>query len=380
MALASVISASLAAQHGQNTVTAMAVAILIGAAGGAFVGILVTRININSIISTVAMGSILTALANAISKQQDIIGLPNSFTKVGASQWFGIQTEVWIVFVIVIGLWFVLEHTPMGRQLFAVGGNIEAARLNGLRVDRLRIISLVIGSTCAAGAGVLATSAVTSGSSQIGPAYLLPAYAAAFLGATQIKPGRVNVWGTVLAVITLAVGVTGLQLLGAAEWVSDFFDGAALLGRGGIGEQRSDWVAPPHALAVVSWVTQPRYVAIPTGVEALDPRAPRQSPWLKSPQVNSLREISDISDYTTQPVRDAHCWANLRSPRHFILRFKQLSVPHMIGRCSRWCRPLPGAVLVGISSRDAELRSLLLRPRCTDGHRLHALGGFQYSR
>jgi len=229
IALASVTSASLAAVHGQSTSLAIGATLAIGVVVGITTGILVTRVRISSFIATLGMGSILVGLSNAISKQQDIIGLPKSFVKLGEAQLLGVRMVVWICLAVIILLWYFLEQTPWGRQMYAVGGNLEAARLNGLRVDLLRTLALIISSTAAALAGTLATAGVTAGSSQTGPAYLLPAFAAAFLGSTQIKPGRVNVWGTVLAVFTLAVGIKGLQLIGAPFWLSDLFNGAALL-------------------------------------------------------------------------------------------------------------------------------------------------------
>lgn len=229
MALSSVVSASLAAVHGQSTTTSIGTALVIGVLVGLTTGCLVTKVHIDSFIATLGMGSILVGCSTAVSKQQDIIGLPDSFVRLGGAQLLGVRVVVWICLVIVVMLWFFLEQTPWGRQMYAVGGNLEAARLNGLPVDFLRVLALTISSTTAALAGALATAGVTAGSSQTGPAYLLPAFAAAFLGSTQIKPGRVNVWGTVLAVFTLAVGIKGLQLVGAPFWLSDLFNGAALL-------------------------------------------------------------------------------------------------------------------------------------------------------
>jgi ribose transport system permease protein len=228
-ALSSVISAVLAAKHGQPTTVAILIAVLVGVLVGVISGVLVTRFRINSFIATLGMGSILTAAANAVSNQQDIVGLPHAFISLGVNQLFGIRWVVWIVLALATLVWFFLEHTPAGRHLFAIGGNYDAARLNGLRVDLLRIVALTACSTIAAVAGVLATAGITAGSSQTGPAYLLPAFAAAFLGSTQIKVGRVNVWGTVLAVYVLAVGVKGLQLMGAPFWLSDLFNGVALI-------------------------------------------------------------------------------------------------------------------------------------------------------
>jgi ribose transport system permease protein len=229
IALSSVTSASLAAVHGHSTGTSIAVSLTLGVSIGVLTGLLVTRAHISSFIATLGMGSILIAAANAVSDQQDIIGLPHGFIALGDTQWLGIRCVVWICLAVITVIWFLMEQTPVGRQMYAIGGNIDAARLNGLRVDAIRIAALTVSSTVAALAGVLATAGITAGSSLTGPAYLLPAFAAAFLGSTQIKRGRVNVWGTVLAVFTLAVGVKGLQLIGAPFWLSDLFNGVALL-------------------------------------------------------------------------------------------------------------------------------------------------------
>jgi ribose transport system permease protein len=238
MALASVTSATLTATHGYSTGTAIALTLLLGVVVGVLTGLLATKANISSFIATLGMGSILIASANAVSNQLDIIGLPAAFISLGDSQWLGIRLVVWISLAVVVVLWFFLEHTASGRQMYAVGGNLEAARLNGLRVDRLRIVAITISATAASLAGILATAGVAAGSTRTGPAYLLPAFAAAFLGSTQIKPGRVNVWGTVLAVFTLAVGVKGLELTGAPFWLSDLFNGAALLIAVGLANNR----------------------------------------------------------------------------------------------------------------------------------------------
>jgi ribose transport system permease protein len=87
----------------------------------------------------------------------------------------------------------------------------------------------VTSSLLASCAGVLLASKLSTATPDLGPAYLLPAFAAAFLGTTQIKPGKFNVLGTLLAIFLLATGVKGLQLAGAADWVTDLFNGLALI-------------------------------------------------------------------------------------------------------------------------------------------------------
>src|SRR4029077_15185349 len=112
---------------------------------------------------------------------------------------------------------------------YATGGNIEAARLAGVRVAAVVICSLIACATIAAFAGLLVSANLGVGDPTIGPAYLLPAFSAAFLGSTQFRGGRFNVWGTVIAVYVLAAGVKGLQLAGAPVWIPNLFDGAALV-------------------------------------------------------------------------------------------------------------------------------------------------------
>jgi ribose transport system permease protein len=126
-------------------------------------------------------------------------------------------------------VWWIFDHTPMGRRLFFVGRGSEAARLAGVNVDRYRAVSFIVAAVGAAVAGIILSGSLGSVQPSVGPTYLLPAYAGAFLGATTIRPGRFNPWGTIIALYLLTTGIQGLQLLGADVWVSDSFNGAALL-------------------------------------------------------------------------------------------------------------------------------------------------------
>jgi ribose transport system permease protein len=133
-----------------------------------------------------------------------------------------------LMLIVAVVVWFSQKYTVAGRRMYAIGFNERGAQLAGILTNRLKFISLVVSGVVAAIAGVLLASQVSSGSPGIGPPYLLNAFAAAFLGATQFG-GRFNAWGTVLAVILLGTGTTGLVLVGAHPWAQSMFSGVVLL-------------------------------------------------------------------------------------------------------------------------------------------------------
>jgi hypothetical protein len=144
-------------------------------------------------------------------------------------EWLGIETPFWLLIVITVAVWFMHRQTPFGRRLTAVGSNETAARLTGIRVDRAVLIAYVLSGLLSGVGGVLLTAQGGNADSTIGISYLFPAMAAVFLGQTAITPGRPNVWGTFFALFLVAVAVDGFTPMGAASWISQVFNGAALL-------------------------------------------------------------------------------------------------------------------------------------------------------
>jgi ribose/xylose/arabinose/galactoside ABC-type transport system permease subunit len=134
-----------------------------------------------------------------------------------------------VVVVATAVAWFLLTHTPYGRGLYAIGSNPRSARLVGLGVERIVIIAFVIAGGLSGVVGVLQLARAGSATADAGTNLLFPALAAAFLGATAVRPGFFNVMGTIIGVLFVAVSVSGLTLSGAAAWVSPVFNGAALL-------------------------------------------------------------------------------------------------------------------------------------------------------
>lgn len=229
VSLSSVVCAHLMVISGHGIAVSIAAALGVGLTSGLLMGLAVTKWNIDSFIATLGVSSILAGFANAISDQLTIVGLPDGFLDFANYEFVGLTSLVLVVLVIAAAAWWLTERTVFGRRLYATGGNIDAARLAGVPVDSVRVLALALSGLLTAAAGVLATAQFSSGSASNGSGYLLPAFAAAFLGTTQVRVGRVNVIGTVLAVYTLATGVKGLQLMGAPFWIADAFNGLALL-------------------------------------------------------------------------------------------------------------------------------------------------------
>ncbi len=229
LGVAAILAAWLLGIRHESIGVAIGGALAAGLVVGALNGLLVTWFRIDSFIATLGMSSILAAATTWISGGENITGVPDGFQSIATAQLLGVVLPVWYLAALALLTWFVLEHTPAGRYLYATGGGAEAARLAGVATLRVTFLALVFAGFVAAFAGILATASLGGGSPTVGPPYLLPALSAVFLGSTQFKPGRVNVWGTILAVYVLATGVKGLQLAGAPFWIPDLFNGLALL-------------------------------------------------------------------------------------------------------------------------------------------------------
>ncbi len=223
----------LAALHGVlhwGAPMAIAVTLLACVAIGIFNVILIVVVGVDSFIATLSSSTILAGLTLYVTNGQILTTVPHSlqrFAFLGIPA-LGVETPALTGIALAALLWYVYEHTPAGRYLYFVGEGREAARLSGLPVDRVRALALISASLISGVAGLLLAGQLGGVAPSLGPSYLLPAFAGAFLGATTIRPGRFNAWGTVVAVYMLVVAVTGLELLGMASWVQQVFDGCAL--------------------------------------------------------------------------------------------------------------------------------------------------------
>jgi ribose/xylose/arabinose/galactoside ABC-type transport system permease subunit len=232
MTLSGVTVAHFVAHTGVGVVPAVALALGAALAIGVINGVVVVGLGVDSFIGTLATGSLIKAFITMVTNDQSITGvklLQTPFSSIAQTDIAGLTLPVLYLLLIAGAIWFVLEHTATGRRLYATGFNPDAARLQNVTTDRLRFLSLVTSALLAGVAGIVFTSAIGSGSPTAGDPYLLAAYAAAFLGATQLRGGRFNAWGTVIAVLLLGTGTTGLALASTPQWSTSVFTGLVLI-------------------------------------------------------------------------------------------------------------------------------------------------------
>jgi ribose/xylose/arabinose/galactoside ABC-type transport system permease subunit/ABC-type sugar transport system substrate-binding protein len=203
-------------------------AFVLALAVGLINALIVVRIGVNSLVATLGMGTLLMGAAYGISGVS-IIGLSSTLMTIARTKLFGIQLAFYYGLLLTLALWYVQRFTPLGRNLYFTGANREVARLSGVQVDRLRGGSLIASSLIAALAAVILAGVLGSADPNAGAGYLLPPFAAAFLGATAITPGRFNPWGAFIAVYFLVTGIVGLQILGFSGWIEQVFYGGALV-------------------------------------------------------------------------------------------------------------------------------------------------------
>lgn len=225
--------------QGVPVLPAILLTVLAGCLVGAISGFFIVKVRIDSFIATLGMSSILLAAISWISNGQQVLGLSKGFREIANGELLGLVYPVWIMLAIAFACWYLLERTPAGRRIYATGGNIDAARLTGVKTSRVIVLSLMSCGAIAAFAGILVSSGTGVGDPGISPSYLLPAFTAVFLGSTQFRGGRFNIWGTVVAVYVLATGVKGFQLAGAPFWLPELFNGVALLIAVGLAKYQS---------------------------------------------------------------------------------------------------------------------------------------------
>lgn len=227
--LAGVLVTGFAVNQGLFLPLAIVLAVLIGAAVGVINGLLVTKAGVNAVVATLGVGTMLIGLTYAYTSGSPIIAVPKAFTDITLGRFIGVQNPIWFMLVVLVVLWVLLNRTPLGQRIQAVGANKSAARLAGIRTDRVKIAAFVIAGVCAAITGILLASLLGSGTVSAADGYLLQSFAAVFLGSATLRDGEFHIVGTLVGVLVVNVGFNGLSLLGTPTYWQFIFSGGILV-------------------------------------------------------------------------------------------------------------------------------------------------------
>ncbi|MEM7566287.1 MAG: ABC transporter permease [Pseudomonadota bacterium] len=230
MGLASMLIAVLNVKMGVPIIPVLLVALLVGGLVGAVNAFFILYFGIHSLIVTLGSGYFVSGLILWVSNSGTIAGVSMDLVRaVILQRVFGIPIGFYYALAAAVAVWYVFQHTSLGRRLLFVGRGREVARLSGVDVVRMRAGALIAAGVMAAFAGVLYTGMRGAADPSSALAFLLPAFAAAFLGSTAIYPGRFNAPGAFVAVFFLATGIMGLNFLGVSSFVQNLFYGGGLI-------------------------------------------------------------------------------------------------------------------------------------------------------
>lgn len=231
LGLSAIATASAMSHFDLPLVAAIGLGVAMGALIGAINGTIVAYLGVNSIIGTLGIATVLGGIVTGYTSGIPISsGLSPLLTDISIQSVLGVPVLFILMALIAVAVWFVLTQTPYGRNLAAVGANAESARLAGIRTKRVVMQSFVIAGILAGVAGVLQIGAQgNAGPQLVGITFILPALAAAFLGATTWQPGRFTVQGTIIGIFFLGTTISGLSLVGIQPWITDVFNGAAVV-------------------------------------------------------------------------------------------------------------------------------------------------------
>lgn len=221
--------------HLMVTGTPVWLAVLISLAAGIGTGLvngfLITRLDVNALVATLGTGSALIGVNYFISGggPQNVSTDFPGFLDVAIGKWLGVPKLVYYMAVLVAILWVVLNKTDFGRDIRAVGGNAEAAKLAGVRVPRVTTMAFVVSGLCSVVTGILLAASIGSGQATGGDNYTLSSFAAAFLGSTVMREGQFHIIGSLVGVITVTAGFNGLALVGVQSYAQFLFQGLLLI-------------------------------------------------------------------------------------------------------------------------------------------------------
>ena len=204
-------------------------ALLVGSAMGFFNGWMITKFKVPPFVATLAMLTIARGLTMLWTKGYPISSLGPKFDYIGSGWLLGIPVLVWISAITVALAVLLVKKTPIGRYIYAIGGNEQAARLSGIHINRVKIIVYTICGILAAVGGIMVTSRLDSAQPNAGTSYELDSIAAVVIGGTSLSGGRGTIMGTVLGAIIIGVLNNGLVLLDVSPFWQQVIKGGVIL-------------------------------------------------------------------------------------------------------------------------------------------------------
>ncbi|MCI1002092.1 MULTISPECIES: ABC transporter permease [Ochrobactrum] len=208
-----------------NVIEISLITLAVGVAVGFINGLLITRLNVAPFIATLGTLYVARGLALLSSDGQtfpNLVGREDlgttGFGFLGAGSILGLPVSIWLLIVVALGAAYVARYTPLGRQIFAVGGNERAARMSGIRVDRVKMFVYMFSGFCAGIAGLIISSELMASHPATGNSFELNAIAAAVLGGTSMSGGRGTIGGTIIGAFVIGILSDGLVMMGVSSF------------------------------------------------------------------------------------------------------------------------------------------------------------------
>lgn len=217
VAVTSVVSASFG--RGEHpTVLAILIGLCVGLAAGTINGIFVTKLKVPPFIATLGMMTSAKGIAMLYTDGNSVNGLTDSYRIWGAGKLLGIPIPIIIMLVLAVIMYILLEHTPYGRHVVAVGDNEQAAKISGIKTERIMLSVYIIGGVLASVASILMSGRIASGQPLLGEGYEMDAISAAVVGGVSLKGGVGSIWGVVCGALIIGIINNGMNLLGVSSY------------------------------------------------------------------------------------------------------------------------------------------------------------------
>ena len=227
--LSATIVPTLYSQYQVPLAVAIPIAILAAAVIGIVNAVLVVRVGVDPLVTTLASGTVGLGIALAVSHEMPQAGLPSAFTAFATTRLAGLTVTFWCGLILALLLAYMMYRTPIGRRMTFVGSNREVARLAGIAVDRVRGGSYLFGSVIAGIGGVFVVARLGGFDASMSTSYLMPTFATVFASAAVITLGRFNPIGVLIGAYFISTGTLGLKILGLTGWTQQVFYGGSLI-------------------------------------------------------------------------------------------------------------------------------------------------------